>query len=145
MSYMQGACVEKFNFLLTQKVLESQQKVLYLYCNKLKIIIMITTDQITYFNRHQSMDSETRHLILDTIRELRFITYTENGEEKYFNHLENWLYGTFDGYDYSEYAIPSRELAIITHINSDLGAKISEIFGIIEKYPRTTQPNNNQF
>jgi hypothetical protein len=91
------------------------------------------------------MDSETRHLILDTIRELRYITYTENGEEKYFNHLENWLYGTFDGYDYSEYAITSRELAMVTHINSDLGSKISEIFGIIEKYPRTTHPNNNIF
>lgn len=107
---------------------------------------MITTDQITYFNRHQSMDSETRSFILDTIRELRYITYTdESGKKKYFNRLENWLYGTFDGYDYSEFAITSKELAILTHINSDLGARISEIFGIIEKYPRTNQPNNNIF
>lgn len=99
--------------------------------------------QITYFNRHQSMDSDTRSFILDTIRELRYITYTDElGEEKYFNSLENWLYGTFDGYDYSEFAIPSKEFAELAHTNIDISSKISEIFGIIEKYPRVELANN---
>jgi hypothetical protein len=99
-----------------------------------------TTPTITYFNRHESMDSETRHMILDAINDLHdcplgHSTFT----------MENWLYGSFDGYDYSDVAIFSHELASITQVDSELGAKISEIFGIIEKYPRTTEPNGNIF
>ena len=104
------------------------------------------SENITYFNRHQSMDSKTREFVLDTIRELRYTSYTdENGKEKYFNRLENWLYGTFDGFDYSEIAIHSNELAKLTFVNIDLACKLTDIFSIIEKYPRTTHPNNNQF
>lgn len=92
--------------------------------------------QITYFNRHKSMDSETRTMILDTIRDL---DYCPLGHSTFI--VQNWLYGTFDGYDYSEVAIPSHELAAITHVDADLGAKISEIFSIIEKYPRIENSN----
>lgn len=99
-----------------------------------------TTSKITFFNRHENMDSETRRMILDTINDLCTCplgpsTFT----------MENWLYGAFDGYDYSEVAIYSHELASITQVDSELGAKISEIYGIIEKYPRTKEPNNNIF
>lgn len=97
-------------------------------------------NSITYFNRHESMDSETRKMILSTINDLYdcplgHSTFT----------MQNWLYGSFDGYDYSDIAIFSHELASITNVDPDLGSKISEIFGIIEKYPRTKSPNNNQF
>lgn len=96
--------------------------------------------QITYFNRHESMNSETRKMILETINDLYDCplgpsTFT----------MQNWLYGSFDGYDYSDVAIHSHELATITHVDSELGAKISEIFGIIEKYPRIGRPNNDLF
>ena len=96
--------------------------------------------KITYFNRHESMDSETRSMILDTINDLYdcplgHSTFT----------MQNWLYGAFDGYDYSEVAIFSHELASITHVDSELGSKISEIFGIIEKYPRISGPNHDIF
>jgi len=96
-------------------------------------------DNITYFNRHENMDSETRFMILDTIKELSYSCECNTST------LENWLYGAFDGYDYSAIAIFSKELAEVTHENVELGVKVSEIFGIIEKYPRTVEPNNNNF
>ena len=98
----------------------------------------LTSPQITYFNRHESMDSETRRMILDVIGDLRDCPLSVST-----SIMENWLYGAFDGYDYSDAAITSQELASITNADSELGAKISAIFGIIEKYPRTNKPNNN--
>jgi hypothetical protein len=97
-----------------------------------------TQPQITFFNRHESMDSKTRQMILHTITDLHDCPLSPSASV-----MENWLYGAFDGYDYSDIAIYSHELATITHVDSELGARISEIFGIIEKYPRTTQPNCN--
>ena len=99
-----------------------------------------TKPEITYFNRHESMDSETRRMILDVINDLYecplgHSTFT----------MQNWLYGSFDGYDYSDVAIFSHELASITHVDTDLAVKITDIFAIIEKYPRTANPNNNNF
>jgi hypothetical protein len=99
-----------------------------------------TQPQITFFNRHESMDSETRRMILDAINDLHdcplgHSTFT----------MENWLYGSFDGYDYSDAAIVSQELSSITAVDVELGTKISEIFGIIKNYPRTANPNNNNF
>jgi hypothetical protein len=99
-----------------------------------------TTPQITFFNRHESMDSATRRTILDVISELHMCPL---GHSTFT--MENWLYGSFDGYDYSDVAISSQELSSITAVDVELGTKISEIFGIIEKYPRTTHPNNNNF
>ena len=92
---------------------------------------MQSDPQITYFNRHENMDSETRKMILDIINDLYdcplgHSTFT----------MQNWLYGLFDGYDYSEIAIFSSELASITSVDVELTCKISHIFSIIEKYPR---------
>jgi hypothetical protein len=94
-----------------------------------------TKQQITFFNRHESMDSATRHEILDVISELHMCPL---GHSTFT--MENWLYGSFDGYDYSDVAIFSHELASITEVDAELGAKISELFGIIKNYPRTTNP-----
>lgn len=101
--------------------------------------------KITYFNRHESMNSETRSMILDTIRELRFVTYKSKDEEKYFFDLENYLYGSFDGYDYSEIVTKSKELVELSLVDIDLAYKVTYIFEAISKYPRTKSPNNNQF
>ena len=86
--------------------------------------------EIRRFNRHENMSSETRGLILNVIRELdecplSVSTFT----------VENWLFGSFDGYDYSEYAITSTELASITEVDPALGNKIKEIFTLINSYP----------
>jgi hypothetical protein len=77
------------------------------------------------------MDSETRGMILDTIIEVGDLKTN-------VCHLENMLWGLFDGYDYSEKIILSTELAQVTHENAELGAKISTICGIIKKYPTET-------
>jgi len=90
-----------------------------------------TEPKITFFNRHEHMDSDTRHMILDTINELHdcplgHSTFT----------MENWLYGSFDGYDYSEVAIGSHELQSITSVDPALGLKLLLIFDKIKNYPR---------
>jgi len=91
------------------------------------------------------MDSETRSMILDTIRELRYVTYISNDEEKYFHSLENYLYGTFDGYDYSEVIFKSNEFAQLKLVDIDLSYRVANVFETIAKYPRTKQPNNGNF
>ena len=50
--------------------------------------------EIRRFDRHQQMDDDTRGEILDTINEF----YLIDG----FRNLQNYLYGLFDGYDYSQ-------------------------------------------
>ena len=97
-----------------------------------------TKPQITYFNRNESMSSETRRMILDAINDLYDCPL---GHSTII--LQNWLYGSFDGYDYSDVAISSRELSSITKVDPELGTKISEIFGIIKKYPEKLN-NSNQ-
>lgn len=99
-----------------------------------------TQPQIAFFNRHESMDSETRRMILDTINDLHdcplgHSTFT----------MENWLYGAFDGYDYSAVALNSNELNSIRIVDAALATKLTQIFYIISIYPRTTNPNNNNF
>jgi hypothetical protein len=95
--------------------------------------------QVTYFNRHENMDSETRFKILDLIKELSYKCECDTFT------LENYLYGSFDGYDYSEIVIKSDALAKLTFENVELALKVTDIFAIIEKYPRTKQPNNSNF
>jgi hypothetical protein len=76
------------------------------------------------------MSSETRGSILDIIADLAICPL---GHSTFT--MENWLYGSFDGYDYSEIAIPSRELASIKEVDPELAAKIAEIFATIKNYP----------
>ena len=96
--------------------------------------------QITYFNRHESMNSETRSKILDLINDLY---------ECPLGHstiiIQNWLYGSFDGYDYSAVAMNSHELKSVRNVDPVLATKISKIFYMISKYKRTVEANNNQF
>ena len=85
--------------------------------------------EIRRFNRHENMSSETRKLILDTICELGDCPLGSTFV------IENWLYGAFDGYNYYDVAIQSHELASITAVDPELGAKIVKIFDIINEYP----------
>jgi hypothetical protein len=96
--------------------------------------------EITYFNRHESMDSKTREMVLDTIREIRY-----SDVEKSTFTIENYLYGFFDGYDYSK-IIPSMEIMEeIKSKNNELYKSIMDLCKTIQSYPRTKEPNNNNF
>jgi hypothetical protein len=75
------------------------------------------------------MSSETRKMILDTIIDLSECPLGSTIV------VENWLYGSFDGYNYYEVAIQSNELSSITAADPELGAKIVKIFDIINEYP----------
>jgi hypothetical protein len=86
------------------------------------------------------MNSETREYIMKTIRDL---------DECPLGHstfiIQNWLYGAFDGYDYSAVAIESNELRSIKQVDFELSENILKVFNTIEKYKRTNEPNSNQF
>ncbi len=96
--------------------------------------------ETTFFNRHNSMDSLTRSKISDLISDLQII---ENCPS--FNVI-NMLYGSFDGYDYSERI---KVDPIIDSLNDGgntyLVKQILDIVSIIEQYPRTQEPNGNSF
>ncbi len=85
--------------------------------------------EIRRFDRHENMSSETRKMILDTIIDLSECPLGSTIV------VENWLYGSFDGYNYYEVAIQSNELASITAADPELGDKIVKIFDIINEYP----------
>lgn len=99
-----------------------------------------TNMKIAFFNRHESMNSETRSTILDAINDLYECPLGHSTST-----IQNWLYGSFDGYDYSAVAIESHELQSVTEQDPELGKQILEIFNMIGKYPRTNEPNNNNF
>jgi hypothetical protein len=75
------------------------------------------------------MDSSTLSDIMSAIRNLIDCDFP-------IHTLENWLYGAFDGYDYSEIALESKVLKDVSYVNPELGIEIHKIFGIIKNYPR---------
>ena len=86
---------------------------------------------IFYFDRHDSMTPETRREILDIQRELISVDCVL---------MENWLYGLFDGYDYSgtDRFIP--EVRKIADQNPQLAVRILELYKIVQGYPMIAQP-----
>jgi hypothetical protein len=96
--------------------------------------------QITYFNRHESMNSLTRERIMDLISDLQCIQNCPS------HGILNMLYGAFDGYDYSEIIKVDPAIKSLNDGgNTYLVKEILDIVSIIEKYPRTQNPNNNNF
>ena len=95
----------------------------------------------TFFNRHNSMDSQTRSRIMDLISDLQ-ITGNCNPD-----NVINMLYGAFDGYDYSDEILGQHILinSLNDGGNTALVNQILSVAATISKYPRTEQPNGNQF
>lgn len=93
-----------------------------------------TLQSPTTFDRHASMSGPTRS---DILRLTSVLEYGHNAPA-----LVNWLYGALDGWDYSDQAFESAQLAHINYTAPSLGAEILEIFATISTYPRTTYPNN---
>jgi hypothetical protein len=87
--------------------------------------------EITRFNRHENMDSETRSRILDLISDLTII------ENCNANRVINMLYGFFDGYDYSEHIVSDELLTQLTDGgNTYLVTEIMEVSAIVSAYPK---------
>jgi hypothetical protein len=99
-------------------------------------------NQIIYFNRHQSMDSETRETLSDTIRNLRFV---QKPDGKYFNSLENYLYGLYDGYNYFLTDNFKKEIRLLMNTDVNLAEEIVNIYSIVNNYEKTENPNNGIF
>lgn len=101
---------------------------------------METITKPTFFNRHESMSSSTRSMIMDLITDLQII---ENCPSY---NLVNMLYGSFDGYDYSERIKTDAAVQSLNDGgNTGLVNQIFEVVDTISTYPRTEQPNGNQF
>ena len=82
--------------------------------------------EIRRFDRHAQMDGDTRSEILDTINEF----YLIDG----FRNLQNYLYGLFDGYDYSQTDSFKKSMNELKSKNKSLHDRIEKIYDKIEKY-----------
>lgn len=82
--------------------------------------------EVRTFDRHEQMDSDTRGEILDTINEF----YLIDG----FRNLQNYLYGLFDGYDYSKTNSFKETMNNLKSVNESLRNRIEKIYKKIDKY-----------
>ncbi len=91
-----------------------------------------TTDTMKYFNRHIHMDSKTRRAILESITDLHSI------EGSTWN-LSNMFYGLFDGFDYSDQILNSKEIFLVQEQNKELYNKILTFVKEVKSYPKENQ------
>jgi len=101
---------------------------------------METLQKTTYFNRHESMSSETRSEINDLITDLMII---ENCNPR---NVINMLYGAFDGVNYGDHI--KNDILVQQLQDGGNTGLINQIFAVVEtisNYPNTEEPNNNQF
>ena len=77
----------------------------------------------TKFNRHESMNAETQSEIMSLIREVR------DFESENIMHLENMLYGMFDGYLYEDVQLYALELPTV------FCSKVIRVYNICKRYP----------
>jgi len=82
---------------------------------------------VTKFNRHVSMNSETLSEIMDIKREIR----NSNMEMDRLFHFENMLAGLFDGFLYEDIQLYALELP------TELASKVLRIYDICNKYPKS--------
>lgn len=83
----------------------------------------------TRFDRHEHMDDRTRTEVMSCIKGICLADID--------TEFENYLYGAFDGYDYSNRVLGSLELRDITKQDKQLGDLIACVFETISKYPRS--------
>lgn len=80
----------------------------------------------TLFDRHENMNEETRFEILSLIKEIRYI---DEEIENVF-HLENMLYGMFDGYLYENVQLYALELP------TTLCSRVMKVYNTCNQYPK---------
>lgn len=81
----------------------------------------------TRFDRHANMNGDQRSQVLELIKDIRYADIEADG----VLHLENWLYGMFDGYLYAE--IPVMATCILPEELSD---RVVELWTAVDKYPK---------
>lgn len=98
---------------------------------------------ITYFDRHSSMNMGT----LSSIRDLNLEIFSafHDAEAEGSRKLENMLCGLYDGYDYSAILLNSEEFATLKTIAPQTATKVEELFATVAKYPRTEVGNNGNW
>ena len=79
--------------------------------------------EIRRFDRHEQMDSQTREEILDIV-----------SEPELRGSLTNYLYGLYDGYDYSQTERFKEEMKNLKSKDSVLHDRINAIYKKIDKY-----------
>ena len=84
--------------------------------------------EIRKFNRHASMNAETRRGILELIHDLVL------ADTKTWN-IQNMLYGFFDGFDYSQVLPEHVEMKELEKVNFKLYASVLGVCSIVSKYP----------
>jgi hypothetical protein len=100
--------------------------------------------EIRRFDRHANMGGETRGQILDYTNYP--IIYNDMDKYERINEalkkegfsksrFSNYLYGLFDGYDYSDTDSFKEQMAIIKKVDPDFYKKISSIYEEIKSYP----------
>jgi hypothetical protein len=91
--------------------------------------MMADGGEIRRFDRHEQMSSEMRGEILDTINEF----YLIDG----FRRLQNYLFGLFDGYDYSQTEYFKEEMDKLKVEHPNLYNRIQKIYHKIDTYSFT--------
>jgi len=91
--------------------------------------MMADGGEVRRFDRHEQMDSDTRGEILDTINDF----YLIDG----FRSLQNYLYGLFDGYDYSQTDRFKEEMGKLENVDQSLYNRINKIYNKIDSYSFT--------
>lgn len=87
----------------------------------------MTVTTYTRFNRHESMDAETRKEIMNIIGDLIDFDNTRR--------LENFMYGLFDGYLYSDIQFEALQLP------TEIASRIMRVFDICNRYPKSQTQN----
>ncbi len=83
----------------------------------------------TKFDRHENMNEDTRHEILSLIKDVRY-SGVEDTESAF--HLENMLYGLFDGYLYENIQLYALELPTV------LASRVTQLYDVCNRYPKLT-------
>lgn len=99
--------------------------------------MMADGGEVRRFDRHEQMDSDTRSEILKTIKDF----YEVDG----FSRLENYLYGLFDGYDYSQTDRFKEEMGKLKNVDQSLYNRINKIYNKIDSYSFTKMSKGGIF
>ena len=83
--------------------------------------------EIRRFDRHEEMGSDTRDDVMSAIAKLKML----DGD---YGSLENYLYGLFDGYDYSQTDRCKEEMQKLKSESRNVHDKIEGIFDKVSKY-----------
>jgi hypothetical protein len=85
----------------------------------------------TKFDRHENMNEDVRHEIMNLIKDIRYDETLDDNDNMF--HLENMLYGMFDGYLYENVQMYALELP------SNLEERVMTVYNTCKTYPKLKQ------